>query len=88
MHGDHYRLARMHQEDLLKEAQRVRLVREALGSRARRELWRRVLALIGTTLIRVGERLRAGCREEQRGSPTAQCTVVWSSTAPLCHSKK
>ena len=88
MHGDHCRLARIHQEDLLMEAHRVRLAREALGGRARREPWRRVLALMGTILIRIAARLCAGCREEQRTSPTARCTIVGSGTARLCHRKK
>jgi hypothetical protein len=88
MNGNHERLAWMHQEDLLEEARHARLVREALGRKPRGETSRRALALAGAILIRIGERLRAGCAEDPRRSSTAQRPMGGSSTATLCHGKK
>lgn len=52
-----HRLAEIRQRELLEEARRFRMVREALGGGARPRTWRHVSAFTGTVLIRIGEHL-------------------------------
>lgn len=51
-----YRLALIRQKGLLEEAERARIVRQALGRRGRRQTRRRIFARFGMLFGRVGRR--------------------------------
>ena len=63
--SDHqYRLALMHQEDLLEEARQRRIVREALCHRMRRQAGRCFRTRTGRLLFRFAQVLQAGLEKQ------------------------
>ena len=82
---DPYRQALMRQQELVEEAERMRLVRKALGNGTWREVSRRFLARTGTILIRVGERLQASRSQDRGDSHAAQRPPVGGSCTIPCH---
>jgi len=88
MSGYQYRLALMHQRDLLEEARQRRIVREALCHRMRRQDGRCFRTRTGMLLSRIAQLFQAGRAEAVDCNQSIQAGSSRSCQAGVCHTQE